>query len=331
MTAGMGHQAASAPALPADWRERPRYTGPATFMRTEYRPDASDVDIALVGVPFDLGQTFRPGTRHGPQSVREASHMVRRMNPVTQVVPTELQRVADIGDVALNPLSLPLALEQIAAFFRSLSDRDIAAVAVGGDHTITLPIIRALNHDGPIALVQFDAHSDMWDEFYGVREMNATGFRRLVDEGLVDPALFFQVGLRGTRGDEDDIGLALERGINVIEVVEFDQRGPDSIIQQIRETIGDHPVYVSFDIDGLDPTEAPGTGVPEPGGMTMREVQRVLRGFHGMNVIGGDVCEVNPLLDSSTRLTSINGANIMFEITCLLATARAARVNKRLA
>lgn len=312
---------ATSPAPPADWRDRPRFTGPTTFMRTKYQPDANGVDIALVGVPLDLGQTNRPGTRHGPAQIREQSTLIRRMNPVTGVAPFDIASVADIGDVVLDALNLARCIEQITEYFGDLAERGIGAVAAGGDHTITLPIVRGLKRDRPIALIQFDSHTDMWDEFYGVREMNATGFRRLIEEERVDPARMFQIGIRGTRGGPEDVELSRERGVTVIEMTDVDERGVASILREVREKIGDDPVYVTFDVDGLDPSQAPGTGVPEPGGFTMREAQALLRGLHGMNVIGADVCEVSPPLDP-TGITSLNGANLMFELTCLMAHAR---------
>ena len=306
---------------PLDSGTVPRFMEVATFMRTPAVKDMAGIDIGLAGVPFDLGTTFRTGARQGPTQIREMSRFIRQVNPSTRVAPFELCRV---GDAPVNPLDLLASVDLITGFFAELRSKGVAPVAAGGDHTVTLPILRGLVADGPVGLIHFDAHADTLDELLGHRINHATPFRRAVEEGLIDPKRTVQVGLRGTRYGEDDIQYGYDAGMRIITMDDFDDMGRKQVIAEIRRVVGDEPAFLTFDIDGLDPTCAPGTGVPEPGGLTMRDAQVVLRGLQGVNLIGGDVCEVVPALDPQ-GMTALNAANLMFEILCILAEAVAGR------
>ncbi len=310
------------PLRPIDSSVTPRFAHVATFMRTPLVESAAGLDVALVGVPFDLGSTNRAGPRHGPAQIREMSRLIRQVNPATRVAPFDLCRVADIGDVPQNPLDLMDSIDRIERFFAGVREAGAATVAAGGDHTVTLPILRGIVAGAPIAVVQFDAHADTLDELLGSRINHATPFRRAVEENLIDPKRTLQIGLRGTRYSHDDIQYGYDVGMRIITMDDFEEMGRKEVIGEIHRVIGDRPAYVTFDIDGLDPTCAPGTGAPEPGGLTMRDAQVVLRGLRGLTVIGGDVCEVSPPLDP-TGHTALNGANLMFEILCLVAETTA--------
>lgn len=309
------------PLQPLDSAVVPRFAGDATFMRTPRVDTLERLDVALVGVPFDLGLTFRSGARHGPAQIREMSRLIRRFNPTTEISPFEISRVADVGDVVTHPLDLDASLAAITDFFSDLRRHHVRAVAAGGDHTITLPILRGIYDGTALAVVQFDSHADTLDEFYGTRFNHATPFRRAIEEGIIDPTRLVQVGLRGTRYSRDDIAYGLEQGARCITYDEFEELGRARVIDEIKSIVADRPVYVSFDIDGLDPSQAPGTGVLEPGGLSMRDSQVILRSLTELDVVGGDVCEVSPPLDPS-GLTALNAANLMFEILCLTAVAQ---------
>ena len=313
---------------PIDSAIVPRFAQPATFMRTPYIPDAEGVDIALVGVPFDLGSSNRDGPRHGPAQIREMSRLIRQVNPASRLAPFELCNVADIGDVPINPLDATGSLASIQAFFSDLHARAIATVAAGGDHTVTLPILRGLVKDGPIGVVHFDAHADTLDELLGSKINHATPFRRLVEERIVDPRRVVQIGLRGTRYSEEDIQYGYDQGMCVITMDDFEEMGRKAVIAQARKVVGDAPTYITFDIDGLDPVHCPGTGAPEPGGLSMRDAQVMIRGLQGLDLIGGDVCEVSPPLDPQGH-TALNAANLMFEILCVVADSVARRRTRR--
>jgi guanidinopropionase len=308
--------------LPIDSGSVARFIDVATFMRTPRIDDLSRVDIGLVGVPFDLGLAYRPGARHGPAAVREASRLIRRINPTTGVFPFELCQVADVGDVVTHPLDLLASIDAIAAHFRRLRDHDVRPIAIGGDHSITLPILRGLFDGTPFGIVQIDSHADTLDEFYGMKINHATSFRRATEEGLIDPKRVVQVGLRGSQWGRNDIAFSLDSGMRCITYDEYETLGRGAVIDEIKRVVGDGPTYVSFDVDGLDPVYAPGTAVPEPGGLTMRDAQVVLRSLTGLNILGGDVVEVSPPLDPS-GITAVHAANLMFEIMCLVAVATA--------
>jgi len=309
---------------PVDSSVTPRYAEIATFMRAARVNLSSAVDIALAGVPLDLGATYRSGARQGPAGVREASRLIRQVNPTTGVAPYRLANIADVGDAPTHPLSVEKSVELIQEFYDKIHAAGAVPISVGGDHTIPLPILRAIAKAGPVGLVQIDSHSDTFDEFMGTKYNHATFVRRAVEEGLLDPMRIVQIGLRGTRYGDDDIVYGSKVGIRMITMDEYEELGRAKVIEEIRRVIGDHATYFSIDIDGLDPKEAPGTGVPEPGGIMMRDLQMILRSLNGVDVIGGDICEVVPALDPS-GITCINAANLMFELTCLAAVAHSKR------
>jgi guanidinopropionase len=302
----------------------PRFQEIATFMRAAQAKIAPPLEVALAGVPLDLGATYRVGARHGPAGVREASRLIRQVNPSTGVAPFALCNVADVGDAPSDPLDVVKSVALIQAFFERIHAIGAAPLAIGGDHTVPLPILRAIAKQRPVGLIQFDAHGDVFDAFMGSRINHATFVRRGIEEGLIEPRRSIQIGLRGTRYGADDLDYSRTAGIRVVTIDDYEELGRAKVIAAIREVVGDGPAYLTFDIDGLDPTEAPGTGVPEPGGLSMRDSQVMLRALTGLDVVGGDVCEVAPPLDP-TGLTCIAAANLMFEILCLIATARAVR------
>lgn len=312
---------------PVDSSVTPRYAEIATFMRAARAELSSSVDIALAGVPLDLGATYRSGARQGPAGVREASRLIRQVNPTTGVAPYRLANIADIGDAPTHPLSVEKSVDLIHDFYTRVHAAGAVPISIGGDHTIPLPILRAIAKDGAVGLVQIDSHSDTFDEFMGTRYNHATFVRRAVEEGLLDPKRIIQIGLRGTRYGDDDIVYGSTVGIRMVTMDEYEEMGRANVIAEIRKIIGDGPTYFSIDIDGLDPKEAPGTGVPEPGGIMMRDAQMILRSLNGVNLIGGDICEVVPSLDP-TGITCINAANLMFELTCLAAVAHSKRAKK---
>lgn len=305
----------------------PRYAEMATFMRAARADIATPLDIALAGVPLDLGATYRSGSRQGPSGVREASRLIRQVNPATKVAPYRLCNIGDVGDAPTHPLSVERSVEMIQEFYERIHAIGASPVSMGGDHTVPLPILRAIAKKRPMGLIQIDSHADTFDEFMGTRINHATFVRRAVEEGLLDPKRIIQIGLRGTRYGDGDINYGYDAGIRMISMDEYEELGRAAVIAEIRRVIGGSPTYITIDIDGLDPKEAPGTGVPEPGGISMRDCQVMLRSISGTNIAGGDICEVVPSLDP-TGITCINAANLMFEITCLVATARTRKAQK---
>jgi guanidinopropionase len=305
---------------PLDSAVVPRFSAIATFMRTPAVEISPALDVALVGVPFDLGTTFRAGSRHGPAQIREMSRLIRQVNPTNGIAPFRICNVGDVGDAPVNPLDLMGSIDSITAFFERIHDAGAAPISAGGDHTVTYPILRGIVKGDPIGLVHFDAHADTLDELLGNRVNHATPFRRAVEENLIDPKRVVQIGLRGTRYGDDDIRYGQDVGMRVITMDDYEAMGRAKVIDEIRRVIGDRPAYVTFDIDGLDPVYAIGTGVPEPGGLTMRDSQVIIRSLAGLNIVGGDVCEVSPPLDP-TGHTALNAANLMFEILCVTASA----------
>jgi guanidinopropionase len=295
----------------------------ATFMRLPRVDDLEHVDIAVFGVPLD-GASFRGGTRRGPAAVREASRAIRRVNPHTLVSPFDLANVVDAGDAPVNMLDYAASLEAVRGFAAGPVARGVVPVAVGGDHSTTLPILRAFADRGPLGLLQFDAHADVQDVFFGTRDNHASLMRRATEEGIVDPRRVVQLGLRGTRFGDGDVQWGIDAGFTAITYDDYEDLGRAATIERIREVLGDGPVYVTYDVDGLDPTEAPGTPAREPGGLSMRDSQVILRSLHGLDVVGADVCEVAPSLDPS-GLTATNAANLLFELVCLAAEAHARR------
>lgn len=308
---------------PKDSSVIPRDADVATFMRLPRVDELDEVEIGIFGVGLDAA-TYRGGTRQGPAAVREASRAIRRVNPRTEVSPFDLANVADIGDVPVNVLDYAGSLKMVEEHVADLRERGIWPIAVGGDHSTTLPVLRGLRGDAPLGLIQFDSHADVQDVFFGTKDNHASLARRATEEGLVDPARVVQLGLRGTRFGDGDVQWGIDAGFTAITYDDYEEMGRAKAIERILETIGDGPVYITYDIDGLDPTEAPGTPAREPGGLSMRDSQVILRSLNGINAIGGDVCEVAPSLDPS-GLTQLNGANLLFEITCLVAANHAKR------
>lgn len=303
---------------PLDSGSIPRYAGLPTFMRLPVA-EPSEVDIAILGLPFDLGTTNRAGTRHGPRELRNQSSLMRRVHHVTGLSPYDRARVADCGDVITDPFDLMRSLDLITAHYRSVREAGALPLTAGGDHLISLPILRGLANDGPVGLIQFDAHSDTYDSFFnGSRYTHGTPFRRAIEEGLVDPKRFVQIGLRGAISDAGNYDYAREIGVRIIFIEEFVARGVEDVMAEARAIVGDKPTYVTFDIDGIDPSQAPGTGTPEIGGFSTREAQAMVRLLDGLDIIGADLVEVAPPFDPS-GLTALTGATIMFELLCVLA------------
>jgi guanidinopropionase len=303
----------------------PRYAGIATFMRTPLVPDPSKLDIALIGVPFDGGVENRAGARHGPRAIRNMSSLLRTIHHVTRVNPYKLCRVGDMGDVPMtHPYHLEATLVAITEFFHKVHDADTVPLSAGGDHSITLPILRAIAADQPVGLVQIDAHTDTCDEEMGFRFSHGTPFRRAVEEGILDPKRTVQIGIRGAQNSENGWTFSLESGMRVIFMEEFTKLGVEAVIVEARRVVGDGPTYVSFDVDGLDPVFTPGTGTPEVGGITTIEAQTLLRGLRGLDLVGGDVVEVAPPFDPSGN-TALVAATMMYEILCILAEEVARR------
>ncbi len=303
---------------------RPRYTGLASFMRTPYRETWEGVDIGLIGVPFDGGVTNRPGARHGPREIRNQSSLIRRINHATKICPYDLCAVADLGDAWIEkPFELEGALNEIAAFYGRVHEMGITPLSAGGDHSVTLPILRAIaaKPAQPLGLVHFDAHCDTGDDYLGSKFHHGAPFRRAVEEGLLDPKRCIQIGIRGSMNDLDLWSFSHDSGMRVIYIEEFFELGVQGVIDEAHRVVGSGPAYVTFDVDGLDPVYAPGTGTPEVGGFSTLEAQLMLRGLRGLNLVGGDVVEVSPPFDQSGN-TALVGATMMFEILCLLAESR---------
>ena len=301
--------------------QRPRYTGVPTFLRAPYEEELGNVDIGLVGVPFDGGVTNRPGARHGPREIRNQSSLMRRMHQSSGISPHDLARVADVGDAWVqSPFHLENSLDEIAEFFIRLNEASVTPLSAGGDHSITLPILRAIAKSGPVGMVHFDAHCDTGDDYLGSKFHHGAPFRRAVEEGLLDPERTIQIGIRGSVNEPDIWKFSHDSGMRVIYMEEFYELGIKRVIDEARRVVGIGPTYISFDVDGLDPVYAPGTGTPEVGGFSSMEAQFMIRGLKGLNLIGGDVVEVAPPFDPSGN-TALVGATMMFEILCVLADA----------
>lgn len=304
-----------------DPKVQPRYTGIPTFMRTPYAPTLEDIDIALIGVPFDGGVTNRAGARHGPREVRNQSSLMRTINQATGVAPFDLVRVGDAGDaVPDTPFELLAAHKSIEEFYDGIKAAGVMPISAGGDHSITLPILRALAKDSPVAMVHFDAHCDTGDFYLGSKFHHGSPFKVAAEEGLIDPKKTIQIGIRGGVTDRDIWKFSYESGMRVIHIEEFYEMGLNAVIDEIKKVVGDSPVYVTFDVDGLDPVYAPGTGTPEIGGFTTFEAQQMIRSLADLNIIGGDVVEVAPPFDPS-GVTALTGATMMFELLCVSAVS----------
>ena len=309
-----------------------KFAGIATMMRLPHVESAEGLDIAIAGVPYDMGTFIRPGARFGPAQIRDMSRFIRKVNPATRVAPFDLCQVADMGDAPVNPVDPARTHDRVAAFFAEMAGAGAVPLVAGGDHTVPLMVLRGMQQAGvitePVGLVHIDAHADVLmtdgDVFEGEETNHATFARLAVEEGAIDPKRSIQIGLRGSQYTADANRFAEETGIAMIYQHEFDDLGPKAVIEQLRDRAGRGPMYFTIDIDGLDPSECPGTGYPEPGGLTMREVQQIMRGARGLDFIGADVCEVNPPLDPA-GMTALVGAHLLFEQLCLLAESTARR------
>jgi guanidinopropionase len=312
---------------PVSGNVMPRFSGIATFMRLPHVKDVGEheLDIGLIGVPWDGGTTNRAGARHGPRQIRDLSTLMRNVHHVSRIKPFELCRCADLGDVPVNPIDLEDTLHRVEKFYNKVSDAGVTPLTAGGDHLITLPIMRAIAKERPVGMVHFDAHTDTYDRYFGdYTYTHGTPFRRAIEEGLLDPKRTAQIGIRGGLYGENDAKWGDEQGIRVIHIEEFYEMGVKAVIAEARRVVGDGPTYISFDVDGLDPVYAPGTGTPEIGGFSTYEAQQMLRGLRGLDLVGGDVVEVAPPFDPSGN-TALVGATMMFEILCLLAEQIAGR------
>ena len=305
---------------------QPRYVGIPTFFRTPHTQDLAAADIGLIGVPFDGGVTNRPGARHGPREVRNQSSLLRPINTATGAQPFSDLRIRDLGDCWIEePYSLAGALAEIETYFRRVVAAGVTPVAVGGDHSIAWPILRAVAADRPVGMVHIDAHGDTGDDYMGSRIHHGTPFRRAVEDGLLDPRRVIQIGLRGTSTVPGSLWEFSESsGMRVMPMDELHDRGWRWAVDEARRVVGDGPCYLSFDIDSLDPAWAPGTGTPEAGGLSMIEAQRIVRGLMGLDVVGADLVEVSPPFDVG-GLTAFHGASVLFEVLCVAAAARVAR------
>jgi len=305
----------------------PRFGGIATWGRLPHVPldEAKGVDIGIVGIPWDGGTTNRPGPRHGPRQMRDQSSMVRKMHQVTHVVPYDLCNVADLGDCPVNPANVEDALQRVETYFKKLVAKGIRPLSMGGDHLSSLPVLRALGEKKPVGMIHFDAHTDLYDSYFGgFKYTHGTPFRRAIEEGVLDPKRTIQIGLRGSMYDNDDFAYGEKMGVRLVRIEEAIEKGPKAIMAEARKIVGEAETYVSFDIDMLDPVYAPGTGTPEIGGFTTREAQALLRELRGLNLVGADVVEVSPPFDPS-GLTAYAGVVMMFEILCSMAEAVAKR------
>jgi agmatinase len=307
------------PAGPPDGRTVPRFAGPDTFARLPRLLDVGAADVALLGIPFDSGVSYRPGARFGPAAVRAGSKLLRPYNPALDVQPWAGQQVADAGDVAVNPFDIGEAIGQIEAGASAALASAARLIALGGDHTVALPLLRATAaRHGPVALIHFDAHLDTWDTYFGAPYTHGTPFRRAVEEGLLALDSSAHVGVRGPLYSSADLIEDAGLGFATVSTAEVARRGVDEAVDRIRERAGRRPVYLSVDIDVLDPAHAPGTGTPEPGGLTSRELQFILRGLDGLQLAGADVVEVSPPYDHA-ELTALAAANVAYEMLCLFA------------
>ena len=299
--------------------QSPRFAHPATFMRLPHLEDPRGLDVAIVGVPYDGGTSYRPGARLGPREIRAQSSLIRPYSYFQKVAPFERLNVADVGDIDAPPVSIEQCYEVVTGRIGAIAGAGARPIVIGGDHSISLPILRALaKQHGPLALVQFDAHIDTWDEYFGGKYFHGTPFRRAIEEGLIDGRRFIQVGIRGPMYGEDDFDFHREHGITMIDIDQVKARGIAWTIEQIRR-VATGTVYMTFDIDAVDPAFAPGTGTPEVGGLTSHEAQQLVRGLAGLSFAGGDIVEVAPPFDGPGQITALLAANLMFEFLCVLA------------
>jgi guanidinopropionase len=304
---------------PVDAAEVPRFAGHSTFMRLPAVTSSQGLDIALVGIPWDGGTTNRAGARHGPREVRNQSSLIRRVHHVSGVEPFSIANIADVGDVSVNPIDLMDGLKRIEDGIAAIVSAGAVPLAIGGDHLTTLPVLRAVAKSRPVGLIHFDAHTDTNDSYFGGNKYtHGTPFRRAIEEGLLDPKRMVQIGIRGSIYDTTDHDWAKSQGIRIIYMEEFVERGAVDVMAEARAIAGVGPTYVTFDIDSIDPSMAPGTGTPEIGGFSTREAQQLVRLLDDVDIVGADVVEVAPPFDLA-GMTALAGANIMFELLCVVA------------
>ncbi|MBU2070727.1 MAG: agmatinase [Gammaproteobacteria bacterium] len=303
---------------PLGGNEMPRFGGPATFMRLPTATELSGIDVGIIGVPFDIGTSNRPGARLAPRQIRDESRMLRPYNMATRAAPFDSLQVADLGDVAINTFNLSKSINIIEQHYRQLTAAGVLPLTLGGDHTIVLPILRALAaQHGPLALVHVDAHADVNEHMFGEPIAHGTPFRRAVEEGLLQGDKVFQIGLRGTGYAADDFDWPRQQGFTVVTAEDCWGKSLETLMAQVRQTIGDTPCYISFDIDGIDPAYAPGTGTVEIAGLTVPQALQIIRGTKGLNLVGGDLVEVSPPYDT-TGNTALLAANLVYEMLCVL-------------
>ncbi|TQS40835.1 agmatinase [Cryptosporangium phraense] len=313
------------PIGPVDNTRIPRYAGPPTFAQLPRADQVERADVAVLGVPFDSGVSYRPGARFGPSHIRAASKLLRPYNPALDVAPFAAQQVVDAGDLAVNPFDISEAVATIEAAARAFAEQNTTLLTLGGDHTIALPLLRAAHAShGPIGVVHFDAHLDTWDTYFGEPTTHGTPFRRASEEGLLDPGRCLHVGIRGPLYTAEDLTDDGVLGFQVIRSDDFETTPVAELVGRARRRLGDGPVYVSVDIDVLDPAHAPGTGTPEAGGLTSRELLHVLRGLVGLDLVGADLVEVSPPYDHA-EITGIAAAHVAYELLSVLAANRAAQ------
>jgi guanidinopropionase len=298
----------------------PRFAGVPTFMRLPHvsldEARIQDVEIGIIGVPWDSGTTNRPGPRHGPRQLRDASTMIRAEHPVSGVRPYERLNCADLGDVSINPADIEDSMNRITTFYNKVLEKGIKPLTAGGDHLTSLPVLRALADKGPLGMIHFDSHTDLFHSYFdGTMFTHGTPFRRAIEENLLDPKRVVQIGIRGTQYDSEDLDFANSVGIRVIKIEEFFDRGIQDVMAEAREIVGEKETYVSYDIDFIDPAFAPGTGTPEVGGPNSYEALKVVRELSGVKIVGADMVEVSPPFDPSSN-TAFLGVSIMFELLC---------------
>ena len=305
---------------PVSGFDLPRFAGVPTFMRLPHvsldTPKISDVDIGIIGVPWDSGTTNRPGPRHGPRQLRDASTMIRAQHPVSGIRPYEKLNCADLGDVAINPADIEDSMNRITSFYKTVIEKGIKPLTAGGDHLTSLPVLRAIAERGPLGMIHFDSHTDLFHSYFdGTMFTHGTPFRRAIEENLLDPKRVIQIGIRGTQYDREDLDFADSVGIRVIKIEEFFDRGIEDVMAEAREIVGEKETYISYDIDFIDPAFAPGTGTPEVGGPNSYEALKVVRELNGVKIVGADMVEVSPPFDLSSN-TAFLGVSVMFELLC---------------
>jgi agmatinase len=310
-----------------DSSRSPRFAQPATFMRLPHQTDLAGVDVAILGVPFDSGTSYRSGARLGPREIRAQSSLIRPYSYFQKVSPFERLTIVDAGDVDAQPVGIDGAFAAIQEGVARVLRAGAMPLVVGGDHSISLPCLRAAAAaHGRLALIQFDAHIDTWGDYFGGKYFHGSPFRRAIEEGLIDPARYVQVGIRGPMyGEDEDFGYQRGLGVTTLDIGMVKRDGVQETLRRARDIAGSSPVYLTFDIDSVDPAFAPGTGTPEVGGLTSYEAQELVRGLAGLNMVGCDVVEVAPSFDGPGHITSLLAANIMFELLCVRALAPATR------